>query len=318
MQLRNIEYVLSIAETGSFSKSARQLYISQPALSQAIARLEDELGVRLFVRRHNEIALTRAGELFVEDARKVLFLGEQIRKKMEDIRQLRDGRLVLGISQYNGQIYFSRILLEFRKRYPNIQLCVVEDFSTILERKLLTGSLDFALFTMPVHSPDLVCEHLFFEEILLAVPPDHPITASRETGATRERFGSVPLSRFRDDGFVLMKQGHRLRAIENALFLQAGFEPKIVFESRSGNTIQSFITGGVGVGFATTQQQRNTPVEWQSAYYHLEDVDAKREHVIACNRDGYLSHAARAFILLAKELCEKQFACTKDYIPRAR
>ncbi|HHY70564.1 MAG TPA: LysR family transcriptional regulator [Thermoanaerobacterales bacterium] len=89
MNLRNIEYVLSIAETGSFSKSAKHLYISQPALSQAILRLEDDLGVKLFIRRDNETALTRAGELFVKDAKKILMISNQIKKKMEDIQQVR-------------------------------------------------------------------------------------------------------------------------------------------------------------------------------------------------------------------------------------
>jgi len=145
MQLRDIEYVLSIAEAGSFSKAAKLLYISQPALSKSILRLEDELGVKLFIRHNNKTSLTRAGELFVEDAQKVLMLSAQIKKKMEDIQQNHDGRITFGISQYNGQIYFSKILLEFKRLYSNIKINVVEDFSANLERGLLTGDLDFAL-----------------------------------------------------------------------------------------------------------------------------------------------------------------------------
>lgn len=310
MQLRNIEYVLSIAETGSFSQSAKQLYISQPALSQAIQKLECELDAKLFTRRNNVTALTRAGELFVEDAKKVLMLSEQIKKKMEDIRQVREGHITLGLSQYNGQLYFSNMLLEFRERYPNIELSIVEDFSTVLEKRLSTGNLDFALFTAPFASEELVSEHLFFEEILLATPSDHKIKdiAPAQPG----KFGSVKLSWFKDDEFILMKTGHRFRAITDELFQKAGFEPKVVFESRSTNTIQSFITGGVGAGFITTTQQRNTPAKWRSAYYHLEDMIARREHVIAFHRDGYISSAAKAFIGMAKELCAKQFHYPDD------
>lgn len=314
MNLRNIEYVLSIAETGSFSKSAKHLYISQPALSQAILRLEDDLGVKLFIRRDNETALTRAGELFVKDAKKILMISNQIKKKMEDIQQVRDGRIVFGVSQYNGQIYFSKIFLEFKKRYPNIKICIVEDYSANLERELLTGKLDFAMFTLPMISDGLAYEHLFCEEILLAVPPNHPINATIKVKP--DQFGNVKLLWFKDDNFILMKPRHRFRMIQNNLFLQAGFEPKIVFESRSGNTIQSFITGGVGVGFITVTQQRNTPREWQSTYYHLEDIDARREHVIAYSKNGYLSHAAIAFISLAKELCAEYFNYQQDLIIR--
>ena len=310
MLLRNIEYVLDIAETGSFSKSARRLYISQPALSQAIQRLEEELGVRLFVRRSSETSLTRAGELFVEDARRVLMLSEQIKKKMADVQDVREGHVVLGISQFNGQLYFSNILLEFRKKHPNIKLTIIEDFSSILERRLTTGNLDFAIFTAPSASEEILFEHLFFEEILLATPRNHPVKdrAPSKPG----RFGSVRLAWFRDEEFILMKTGHRFREITDSLFRKAGIEPRVVFESRSSNTIQSFITGGVCTGFITTTQQRNTPAKWRSDYYHLEDVEAKREHVIAFHRDGYLSHAARAFIEIAREICARQFNYAED------
>jgi len=314
MQLRDIEYVLGVAEAGSFSKAAKLLFVSQPALSKSILRLEDELGVKLFIRHNNNTSLTRAGELFVEDAHEVLMLSAKIKKKMEDIQHNNDGRITFGISQYNGQIYFSKILLEFKKQYPNIKLNVVEDFSSSLERGLLTGNLDFALFTLPVSSDELDYEHLFFEEMLLALPPDHPY--NKTAIARPDRFASAKLSDFQNEDFILMKPKHRLRSIENSLFKQAGFEPRIVFESRSSDTIQSFVTGGIGLGFISAAMQRNTSAEWQSVYYHLEDVDAKREHVIAYKKNGYLSHATRAFINLAKELCAKQFNYQSDLFIR--
>jgi len=237
-------------------------------------------------------------------------LSEQIKKKMADVQDLREGRIVLGISQYNGQLYFSNMLLQFKKQYPNIKLSIVEDFSSALERRLATGKLDFAILTAPSNSDETMFEHLFFEEIFLAAPSAHPVAEKAPAGPGR--FGSVKLSWFKDDEFVLMKNGHRFRAITDTFFRQAGFEPKVVFESRSSNTIQSFITGGVGVGFITATQQRNTPAKWRSTYYRMEDVDAKREHVVAYNKDGYVSYAARAFIETAKEICKRQFNYADD------
>ena len=310
MQLRNIEYVLSIAETRSFSKSAKHLHISQPALSQAIQRLEEELGARLFIRRNNATGLTRAGELFLEDARKVLLLSEQIKKKMEDVQKVREGHIILGISQYNGQLYFSNILIEFKRKHPNVKLNILEDYSSVLERKLLMGNLDCAILTKPFFTEGLDYEHLFFEEILLATPRDHPIATQSLT--IPGQFGSVDLTWLKNDEFILMKQGHRFRIITDTFFEQAGFTPKITFESRSTDTIQSFITGGVGCGFISSTKQRNTPIKWRSAYYHLSGIKAEREHVIAYSKDGYLSHAAKAFIHMAKAACLKQFTYADD------
>lgn len=305
MQLRNIEYVLSIAQTGSFSKAAKLLYISQPALSQAIMRFEDELGVKLFIRHNNKTSLTRAGELFVEDAQKIMMLSTQIRKRIEDIHNVRDGRIVIGISQYNGQIYFSKVLLEFKRQYPNIKLDIVEDYSNNLERELLKGNLDFSMCTLPVNSNELIYEKLFDEKILLAVPIDHPFNKTVNKTEPNS-FGTAKLSWFKDDKFILMKEGHRFRTIQNNLFRQADFEPKVVFQSRSSETIQSFVTGGMGIGFISELLQRNTSPEWQSVYYHLEDVDAKREHVVVYSKNGYLSDASKAFISLAKQIFTKK------------
>lgn len=305
MNLRNIEYFLSIAETGSFSKSARILHISQPALSQAIIKLEEEMNAKLFIRHHNTTQVTRAGELFLEDAQEILLLSEQIKRKMLDIEKGEEGEIRIGLSQYNGQIYFANTILELKTQYPKIKMTIIEDYSWSLEQKLSEGKIDVAFITEPYNREELLREHLFYEEILLAAPLNHSITVIPPTKP--EDIGSVDLSRLKDEYFVLMKPDFPLRIFTDNLCKEAGFSPKIVIESSNVDTIQSFVTGGMGLGFLTATHQKSTPKRWKSAYYHLSNVNAQREHAIAYSKTLYLTFATKSFISIAKKVCREQF-----------
>ncbi len=310
MNLRNIEYVLAIAETGSFSHASRILHISQPALTQAIQKLEDDLNTKLFIRQHNKTLVTRAGELFLEDAKQILLLSEQIKRKMLDIEKGEEGDITIGLSQYNGQIYFASTILEFKLKFPKMKMTIMEDYSWILEQKLEAGKIDVAFITEPYFRKDLFREHLFHEEIFLAAPLDHPIKEIFSEKA--DGFACTKLSELKDESFVLMKPDFPLRIFTDKLFKEVGFEPKIVLESGNVNTIQSLVTGGMGLGFLTATHQKNTPKRWKSAYYHLSDVNARREHAIAYNNKLYLSKTAKVFIEMAKKVCLEQFKQIND------
>ena len=150
MQLRDIQYVVTLAETLNFSKAAKALFISQPALSQSIRRLEDELGVTLFSRRNNAVELTRAGELFLEDGQKILQLSSHLKRQMEDIQKLKQGKLCIGITSLFGRFYFPKIYQVFRKLYPGVEILISEDTSENLEALILRGKIEFAILPLPL------------------------------------------------------------------------------------------------------------------------------------------------------------------------
>ncbi|MDD4510590.1 MAG: LysR family transcriptional regulator, partial [Oscillospiraceae bacterium] len=107
MQLRDLEYVVAIAQTGSFSKAAAQMFVSQPALSQAVARLEEEFGLQIFHRTRGVITPTEAGRVLLEDGLSVLQMSIRIQKRMSDVQNLRTGQVSIGISHLYGKYYFS-------------------------------------------------------------------------------------------------------------------------------------------------------------------------------------------------------------------
>ena len=113
MQLRDIQYVVTIADMQSFSKAAEALYISQPALSQCIKRLEADLGVALFARKRKHVLLTRAGELFLQDARQILQLSSHITSQMENLHVLKQGKLHIGMTPLFGRFILRSLTTPF-------------------------------------------------------------------------------------------------------------------------------------------------------------------------------------------------------------
>ena len=294
MQLRDYMYAVAIAEQGSFTKAAKHLYVTQSALSQGISKLEAELGVKLFNRETIPITLTQAGEIFVKDSYAILQIYGNIPKKMADLEHLRIGKLNIGISQFYGRYYFSKVIPLFRKKYPGIELHITEEISSVLEDMILNGSLDFSIFSLPNKSSLIEYEPIFDEPILFALPKNHPLSKEHDNN-------NIDLSLFAQEGFIMIKEGQRMRSISMDLCSQAGFEPNIIFETRSVETVNAFIAAGMGVGFVPDAVRLVTLKEQQAAYFNLKNQNTTRQFVAGFMKGGYLSTAARTFIAFAKQ-----------------
>lgn len=302
MQLRDLEYVVAIAQTGSFSKAAAQMFVSQPALSQAVARLEEEFGQQIFYRTKGMAIPTEAGKVLLEDGASILQMSDRIVKRMSDIQNMRIGQVSIGISHLYGKYYFSHIMPIFRQRFPGIEIRMVEEPSSKLESLLEDGLLDIAFFSMAGVSDKLVYEFLFEEPLLFGVPKNHPINERYRNNLENNALPVVDLSLFRDDNFLMIKRGQRLYTLGHTLCTRAGFEPKVVFESGNSELINIFIANGLGVGFLPMGVRSTCQPTRRAAYYLLSDPTAKREYVVAYNKNRFLSLASRQFIEVAKEI----------------
>ena len=170
MQLRDIQYVIAAAEAGSFSKAALVVHVSQPALSQMIQRLEDELGVKLFIRKSNKVILTEEGAIFCEEGREILNRSQHLISRMREFKELTQGKLSIAIAPFYQKNFLLPFLAEFRKKYPGIMVQVVDAFSNYSEELLMNGEVDLALVMLPFHSGTIRYEPLYREQIYLAVP----------------------------------------------------------------------------------------------------------------------------------------------------
>ena len=169
MQLRDIQYAVTIAQESSFSKAAQSLFISQPALSQSIKRLESELGVPLFIRENNSVRLTAAGKIFVSDGVEILHMSNTLRTKMADIINLRDCHLKIGISTFYSNCYLPKIIPAFQSQYPSVHLEIIEETSNVLEELASDGKIDFCMIPGPLDSKQLEAQVIYQEQILMAL-----------------------------------------------------------------------------------------------------------------------------------------------------
>lgn len=302
MEFRQLQYAVQIAQERNFSRAAEKLHIAQPSLSQQLSKLEKEIGVLLFRRTTNSVELTHAGEIFVDRAQKIWDAMEQLKSEMADISQTKKGKVVIGTMPITGSHLLPHVLPSFHAIYPDIELVLVEDTSTSnLERMTAQGKNDLCLLSLPLTDPALTWEPLVDEEILLAVPSQHPLLP--KGGAPAKE---VPLASLQDEPFILLKRGQGFRQLTMDLCEQAGFRPNVVFESSNIETVQSLVAAGMGVALVPAFIARAPRIEFVPAYLPLAGRPA-RTLVIAYREGRYMSHAASAFMQTLKHTVADRF-----------
>ncbi|MBH5317899.1 LysR family transcriptional regulator [Paenibacillus sp. GSMTC-2017] len=286
MELRQLNYVIQIANEKNFSRAADKLHIAQPSLSQQLSKLEQELGVLLFRRTTNSVELTQAGQVFVEKSQGILDAVEQLKQEMDDMAQMRRGRLVVGTLPITGSHVLPLVLPVFGEKYPQIEVVLVEETTAKLEQLTASGGTDLSLLSLPLIDSSLSWEPYLEEEICVAVPAQHPLASRKEP---------IEISELKDEPFIGLKRGQGFRQITVELCEASGFTPQIVFESSNIETVQSLVAGGMGIALVPQMLTRSKGADFAPTYLTLTSKPT-RTLVVASRKGRYLSKAAQAFI----------------------
>ncbi|NBD26463.1 LysR family transcriptional regulator [Paenibacillus glycinis] len=298
MELRQLQYVIQIAKEKNFSRAAEKLHIAQPSLSQQLSKLEKEIGVLLFRRTTNSVELTHAGAVFVEKAEGILDNVEQLKQELDDLAHMRKGKLVVGSLSITGSHVLPIVLPIFGRLYPEIEVLLVEDTPSKLEQLTASGQTDLSLLALPLHEPSLEWLPIIEEEIMLAVPPGHPLA---------KRTKPVSVAELRSEPFIVLKKGQGFRQIVLETCEEAGFEPRIVFESTNIETVQSLVAAGMGITFVPRMLKREAAGDLSPAYLDFAVPKPTRTLVVASRKGRYLSRAAEAFIETMNRTVEEHF-----------
>jgi LysR family transcriptional regulator, transcription activator of glutamate synthase operon len=239
MDLRQLRYLVALAEERHFTRAAAREHVAQPALSQQIRRLEAEVGLPLVDRTTRRVALTDAGELLVARARRAIAEVELARAELGELVGVRTGHVTVGAISTMGPVDLSRLLASFHARHPAVKLSVREQSSEALAELLHRDEIDVAFLsvTARVQSRGLALHRLVTEELVAMLPTDHPLAAHRR----------VRLCELADAPFVSFSEGARLRELLVSAARAAGFEPQIALESIDGRRIRSLVSRGLGV-----------------------------------------------------------------------
>jgi DNA-binding transcriptional LysR family regulator len=302
MEYRQMKYVLKVAEEQSFSQAAKKLYIAQPSLSQCIQRLEKQLGVLLFDRTSTPLRLTFAGELYIETAKRILDLNDQMIQQMDDIADLKKGRLTIGSSPFRSTYLLPQVLPLFQRQYPGIEIVLAEGTTAELEEFALNGTTDFSIVLLPISENIFAYEPILTEELLIALSPQHPLSKqNRGSNSNQPPWTNINISELKDVPFILMKHGQRLHQTLLDLCAQAGFKPKIILESQSMEAAQALVVAGLGATLLPDTLVRLRYMSEHPCYFSIKESINTRTVVVAYRKEKYLSKAARLFISLMKE-----------------
>lgn len=236
MQIQQLRYAVAVADLRHFTRAAAHLHVAQPSLSAQVRALERDLGAPLFERVRGRVGLTPAGEAFLPWARQALADLEAGREHVRDLLGVRGGRLALGATPSLTAGLLPRVVASFHDRYPGVRLALRETGSRDLVADLAAGALDLAMIILPVVDERIATVALADEELVLAVPRDHPLAECRRirTGALRD----LPL--------VLFREGYDLRTATVSACRAAGFEPTVSIEGGEMSGALAFARAGLG------------------------------------------------------------------------
>ncbi|HEY9374260.1 LysR family transcriptional regulator [Streptomyces sp.] len=240
MQFQQLQYFVAVAETRHFTRAAERVHVSQPSLSQQIRALEKELGAELFSRARGNIALTDAGEALLPLARRILADTDTARHEVQELVQLRRGRVRLGATPSLCTGLLPDVLRAFHDRHPGIRLLIEEGGSHDLVRQLARGALDLALVVLPLPtaSPALTTVELFREDLVAVSAATAPAPASG---------GPMRITDLRDRPLVMFRHGYDLRDLTVAACRAEGFEPSFTVEGGEMDAVLGFVRAGLGM-----------------------------------------------------------------------
>jgi len=289
MEMRQLRYLVALADEQHFTRAAARLHIAQPALSQQVKRLEDEVGVALVDRTTRHVSLTPAGELLVARARRALAEVDAAAAELADLAGVRTGRVVIGAMRSTGRFDLSALLAAFHARHPGIELMVREEPSEVMLQRLHADTLDVAFLAVDTldAGPDIELQPLWTEPLVALLAPGHPLAGRRR----------LDLAELRHDRFVVWGEGGSMRRIVVQGAREAGFEPALAFESTESPRIRAMVSRGLGVALtpASEAEHEGPPV----AVIPVRRPSLSRDVTLAWRANRRHSPAARAFLALA-------------------
>jgi len=298
MTLTELRYIVAVARERHFGRAAEACFVSQPTLSVAVKKLEEELGLALFERGPGEVSITPPGQLIVEQAQRVLEEASRIKEIAAAGRDPLAGPLRLGAIYTIGPYLLPKLIPILRKNAPSMQLLIQENFTHRLAESLKNGEVDAILIALPFDEPGIVAEALYDEPFMVAVPKGHPWEG-------RKRVTSEELA---NESLLLLGEGHCFRdQVLDICHTVRNRERSNVAKTVEGGsleTIRQMVAGGVGVTvlpatsvnaggvqsdlirilpFARPTPERRVGLAWRRSFPRPEAIEVLRKSILACN-----------------------------------
>lgn len=301
MDFRDLKYVITVADCGSVTDAAKALFISQPSLSYTIAKIEQDLGVQLFHRKNYPLTLTYAGEKYVETARQILLLNDNLRRELVDIGLGEKGQITFGLPTERAGYMLPRVIPEYKKLFPKVDVRIYEAGSDDLQTALTRNEINF--YIIPRDLEDLPngfqTEFIYQEALHLVAAP----------GAVKQSDLKNPAMRLISDDFlasqpfIQIKRGHAIRQKTDAIFRSKHITPQVCMEVSSCISAVQLAHSGLGITIIPQRAIEALGGEDCFCCYRYAPQNDFWDVNVVYKSDAYLDRAERGFI----EMLKRQF-----------
>ncbi len=237
MNLRDLRYLVALADHKHFGRAAEASFVSQPTLSTQLKKFEDEIGMALVERNPRNVMLTEVGEAVVAKARVILREADEIKAIARRAKDPESGTVRLGLFPTLGPYLLPHVVPNIVKRFPKLELILVEEKTEVLLKKLHDGELDAAVLALPIHDDSLHAEFLFEETFVLALNKQHRLAKSKR----------VKLADLANESLLLLDDGHCLRDQALEVCQMAGAGERSGFRATSLETLRHMVSANVGL-----------------------------------------------------------------------
>lgn len=298
MHLKELTYIVTLADERSISRAADKLFMAQSSLSQFLSQYEAELGLPLFVRTSKGIRPTAAGTLFIDNARTILTHYRLVQNELWNMAELNGGSVILGISSFRGRHMLPKILKRFYEKYPNIRVDIVEQNSMALEDRLIEGSLDLAVVALPLTRLTHEVEFIKKDEIFIVANRNHPVMQFARKHKDSPHYW-VELKDTASFEYILSDYDTILGSTSRRQFQKAGIKPIAYNTNISADLGASMARAGLGLAFTYHSCAEDYP---DTVYLSIGEDGVFLELALAHPYSTYQSKAAIALGKVIREV----------------
>jgi DNA-binding transcriptional LysR family regulator len=305
VDINRYRYLAAVARTRNFTKAAEELHLTQPALTKAIRKTEMEIGAVLFDRTANPLRLTYAGECFMNEVRKILNVQDTLDREMNKIATGQRGKVVVGVPIESASTWLPRILPKFMETHPDIEIDIAEGNSDSFERGMLDGTIDFSIYTLPVHSKDLDYEVIGEQPIILVSSCLHPFAKDADLSVNSPLCPQyLEPSRLNGEKFLTLTPDRGMYRTMTQILERHGVNANIILRLSSNYTISALAASGLGVCFSTCSagERLRFVRDLHPVFYTIDDPVFARKTILAYRKGNCLSSAARDMLDISRRV----------------
>jgi DNA-binding transcriptional LysR family regulator len=291
MDINQLEVLIAVANERGFSRAADKLYRTQPAISQAIRRLEEEVGEPLFDRSSKDGTLTASGQVLLKYAQQIMNLRRDAKLAVKELKDLQRGKVTLGANEYTV-MYLLPVISVYRVRHPHIKIEVKRDLASRIPSEVLKRDVEIGIVSFRPHDPALQTVSVATDELALIVAPEHPLAGKKQ----------VSVRELGVESFIAhnVRSPYRERVVQT--FEKHRTPLNISMELPTLEAIKRFVEQGMGVALVPRLAAQAEIERGQVAALTVREMRLERKLYLIYRKGAKLSHAARAFLHVARDI----------------